>query len=139
MAIHVPLTVDGWPVSRCKLLMTQSRGWGSGASVRIPELANCDAALVFYCNNTVWDTASLRSIIIPVGSIGVMEAIVNMQNAAYLTVIQRQLTVASNGTVTAGEVYLKNTTSNAAATDSTSYPYACSPYKIYGLKWIFTE
>lgn len=33
------------------------------------------------------------------------------------------------------EVWLKSVSSKSAATDSTSYPYAISPYKIYGLKW----
>lgn len=139
MAIHVPLTVDDWPVSRCKLLLTQSRGWGSGASVKIPELANCDAALVFYCNGIGWDTTALRHVIVPVGTIGVLESVVNFTAAAYLTMVQRQITVASNGTVTAGEVWLKPVNSNTAAEDNTKYPYACSPYKIYGLKWNFTD
>ena len=139
MAIHVPLTVDAWPVSRCKLLLTRGIGWSSGASIRIPELAKCDAALVFYCNGIGWNTTSLRHVIVPVGTIGVLESVVNFTAAAYLTMVQRQLTVDSDGTVTVGDVWLKPVNSNAAATDNTSYPYAVSPYMIYGLKWIFTD
>lgn len=129
------LHVGGWPVARCKLLLTRGRGWSSGASVSIPELADCDAALVFYCNGTGWSTTALRHVIVPVGTIGVLESVVNFTAAAYLTMVQRQLTVASNGTVTAGEVWLKPVNSNTAAEDNTKYLYACSPYKIYGLKW----
>lgn len=121
--------------AQVKLLLTRSQGWASGASVRIPELANCDAALVFYCNGTGWSTTALRHVIVPVGTIGVLESVVNFNAASYLTMVQRQITVASNGTVTVGEVWLKPVNSNAAATDNTSYPYAISPYKIYGVKW----
>lgn len=129
------LHVGGWPVTRCKLLLTRTQGWASGTSVSIPELADCDAALVFYCNGTGWSTTALRHVIVPVGKIGALESVVNFAAAAYLTMVQRQLTVASNGTVTAGEVWLKPVNSKTAAEDNTKYPYACSPYKIYGLKW----
>ena len=129
------LHVGGWPVARCKLLLTRTQGWASGASVSIPELADCDAALVFYCNGTGWSTTALRHVIVQVGTIGVLESVVNFTAAAYLTMVQRQLTVGNDGTVTAGEVWLKPVNSNTAAEDNTKYPYACSPYKIYGLKW----
>ena len=135
MANHVPLAGGGWPVSRCTVLLTRGIGWSSGASIRIPELAKCDAALVCYCNGIYWSTTALRNVIVPVGTIGVLESVVNFTEAAYLMMVQRQLTVASDGTVTVGDVWLKSVNSSAAATDSTSYPYACSPYMIYGLKW----
>lgn len=128
-------SVDGWPTARCKLLNTRSGGWSSGASVSIPELANCDAALVLYGANTAWSTKPLKSVVIPVGKTGVLDCIVNMTNATVPVIIQRQLTIGSDGTVASGEVWLKSTTSNTSASDSTSYPYACSPYKIYGLKF----
>ena len=119
---------------RGKLLLTRQAGWASGETVSLPELANYDAALVFYCAGTVWSTGVLRHALIPVGSAGTLESIVNITSASVLAVCQRQLTVGS-GAVTSGEVWIKPVNSGSAAADSTSYPDALSPYRIYGLKW----
>ena len=127
-------TIGGLPPVRGKLLLTRQAGWASGETVSLPELANYDAALVFYCAGTVWSTGVLRHALIPVGSAGTLESIVNMTSASVLAVCQRQLTVGS-GAVTSGEVWIKPVNSDSAAADSTSYPDALSPYRIYGLKW----
>ena len=134
MNIHVPLMVDGWPVTRCKLLLQRSSGWPSGESVSVPELAECDAVLVFYCAGTSWGPDILRHALIPVGFSGTLESILNMASSSVMSVCQRHITVGSSS-VTSGAVRIKPVNSSSAAADNTSYPYALSPYRIYGLKW----
>ncbi len=134
MNIHVPLMVDGWPVPSCKLLLERSSGWPSGESVDIPELVGCDAALIFYCAGTSWGPGVLRHVLIPVGFSGTLESIVNMTSSSVMSICQRNIAV-GNGSVTTGAVWIKPVNSSAAAADNTSYPYALSPYRIYGLKW----
>ena len=134
MNIHVPLMVDGWPVPSCKLLLERSSGWSSGESVDIPGLVGCDAALIFYCAGTSWGPGVLRHVLIPVGFSGTLESIVNMTSSSVMSICQRNIAV-GNGSVTTGAVWIKPVNSSSAAADNTSYPYALSPYRIYGLKW----
>lgn len=121
--------------TQIKLLLTRTAGWPSGEAVSLPELAGYDAALVFYCNGTTWNTDILRYAIIPVGHTGVLESIANVNGETYISVIQRRITVAEDGTVTSGEVWVKAVNYSGAATDSASYPDAVSPYRICGVKW----
>ena len=129
------LRVGGWPVARLKLLLTRSEGWASGEEVLLPDLANCDAALIFFYTGTQWSYGAVDHALIPVNSMGVLESVINMTSASALAVCQRRITIASDGTVTSGQVWIKAVNSESGASDNQNYPYALSPFEIYGLKW----
>lgn len=129
------LHVGGWPVARLKLLLTRSEGWASGEEVLLPDLADCDAALIFFYTGTQWSYGDIGHALIPVNSMGVLESVINMTSASALAVCQRRITIASDGTVTSGQVWIKAVNSESGASDNQNYPYALSPFEIYGLKW----